>query len=571
MKAKKTFVLGLVASLIVGAGALAVAASTAEPIHVNQLFADDQRLTLNVDNRVEGLVEELSWSDTTRKYQNGYTTIRYVDACSNDAFHVQLGADGYMEKKEASYGLKTIRVVKEERGTLLIESDYVPTFDSDARFEEWFSGTDETFNVVGNYWRIKNVSGGSTSICISSVEVVYDCLTPSQKSTSPDAGIKEFITYEQAYTIQDLDGTTYFTAKGYLKDNGVLITPDQLYIKDDGSNRIECAFVRYRKDNRFEAFFDLDRFHRDNANYSGDFGVHLFVGEGVAWNGNSSDIFWGGITSETFNTPAGTVKLSGREWNRDAVGIQFTVGSPLLKNAQLSNDNGQAKLLLTGDGGANKNTLGVDVENFDIWTKQSPEKTVTVGNDGSWSINASLSGLNLESWAYDMHFFHNGSSSDIQQEDGMLSDFEPSEVTVGGHTYKLETVRWWKRTVLGLFVDTYEVNFECDLSTPLNWHNGDITDCSFYFWLDDDHMIMGDYDNCRGNAVVDGNLRKIKVNVPSGRSIVGMIVRFYENGNEKKSDDISCTINSAGSYVVDLGDFTNWTGDKFHGSSVSPK
>ena len=544
MKRKNIITFAIASIVAFSTAAFMLTANGGRLFNVHADERDDLTLTLDVSNRVT----DASWAHTTRTY-GAYTTVEYNDANSNEAFHVQLGGNGYMFKQEASKSIKTIRVTKENNGTLLIESDYVPTFNSNARFEEWMTGTDETFHVCGNYWRIKNVSGGSTSVCIGSVIVTYDCYDEDTQTADSNASISRFIDFDSRYTIQDVDGTTYYTMRGY---SDYHLVPSQLYIVDDSNNVIDCSMIRYRRDSRFELFFDLDTFYSTHTSYNGDFNVHLFV-NGAKWNGDSSDVFARDNESNysyPFATPAGGVRLVNASWKKEspyACAIRFENNNPIASNITFEGVGDATYLVFTGTGISEDklNNLGFDVEPHDDWQKiyftgDSVTRTFTAG---TWTIKANISSIKEITQGFGIHLLYGDTSIDMIQKDYTLTSFTTSYYAA----YKLARTDWFDGSgYIGLFTG-YE--YECwwtvdwvfnDQANVIIWAWGGDVDAAWY------DMMYVDYQH-------------IRVILPSYRT--GFKLARFSNGTTAANANWNNVINQTNDATIVSGTWAyqfNW-------------
>ena len=75
---------------------------------------------------------------------------------------------------------------------------------------------------------------------------------------------------------------------------------------------------------------------------------------------------------------------------------------------------------------------------------------------------------------------------------------------------------------------------------------------------------------CDGEQGGWGSTYYIDIDLNQG-NITGLIVKFKQNGQEKQSIDIVANIpTEAGEYVIN-GGFTSWDGNKFSGSTITPK
>ena len=118
-------------------------------------------------------------------------------------------------------------------------------------------------------------------------------------------------------------------------------------------------------------------------------------------------------------------------------------------------------------------------------------------------------------------------------------------------------------------VESYKVTFEIDFSSPMSWESA-VYDYSIYIVLDDDSELLGSWDDCRGNITGEGATKTFEADVPEGRSIVLVIVYFYQGSDCKQSNDIDCDIDATGTFIVTLG-ITSWSNNTFEGATIAPK
>ena len=259
MKAKKTFVLGLVASLIVGAGAFAAVASMVEPIHVNQLFADDQSLTLNEGNRpaFEG---GNCWGENESSVINEYTTIDFYDCESYGGAYVHIGGYGYFQKQQACNGLSQMSI--DFNGAIKVLTSYLADF-SDSDFVILDSGIqhstgqykEQTISVFGNYWKIESASGNEA--VIQSLTIHYAC---DAASTKPGYSDPTDYSNQQGFSrLEDVNKKLYFALDlaypgGISNKNNYALYANAV----DGVdiNNIRAEFLKYHN-SLVTAYFNL--------------------------------------------------------------------------------------------------------------------------------------------------------------------------------------------------------------------------------------------------------------------------------------------------------------------------
>ena len=439
MKKKIAIVLS-VASTLVLSSALLTFISLNRHNSYEKVADDTTTFTLDENNAVQGA----TWSSLDVTYGE-YTTIHYDDANSIGSHHIQLGANGKMYKKEASYGLESVTVVTSgTTGLFKFETDYVDTFDGPAKYEVWQAvGNTVTFNVVGNYWKLSNVSGGSTSINIKSISYSYKCTNPASLPEQSSASVKGFRTENgAAFTLQKLDGKHYLTIRG-TQQNGFL-SPKELFFYTDGNVGMECEYIRYRQNNGFEAFFNVDDYY---ANHTGTFYAHLNV-RGSAWNGGDGNV---GLTqdlylSETYNIAGKYVAIREASWG---IGgdtkyhhLHLEEIPTLITSATLSLEEGVPYMTLTGicDG---DHTVTADVQTIDNGWKLTTFNASTTSTNNQFTIKCDLSeitGANLVNSAYSIHYqLDHGSNIDTFY----YHELELNSIVYGEHTYKLERQSHW--------------------------------------------------------------------------------------------------------------------------------
>ena len=110
----------------------------------------------------------------------------------------------------------------------------------------------------------------------------------------------------------------------------------------------------------------------------------------------------------------------------------------------------------------------------------------------------------------------------------------------------------------GYFTATVNV----DLNYFSGWEPGPY-DYSLYVWDASDAHALGEYDYCKGN------LNEGTVQITSNTTVTHFIFYFYQNGVKKYSVNLTCTIDSAGTYTLNLSGMGGWSGDSFSGVTIT--
>ena len=452
MKTNKYLAFGFAGVIGIGLASITLISQRNSP-HIPNVNAGDSNVNsdLNESNKVEGK----TWATCEISYGD-FTTIHYDDANSVGGHHVQIGANGKIYKLEPSYGLATITITSagngSEEGSYKLETDYVNTFDSDAKYEVWQKvGSTTTFNVIGNYWRISNVSGGYTSINITSITVNYGCKEEAVRPASTGARVTGFRKENgRAFTLQDIGGTHYFTIRGTQSDG--FLSPRELRFYTDGDKGMDCEYIRYRQNDGFEAFFNVDDYYASN---SGTFYGHLNV-RGAAWNGSDGNV---GLTSdivysEIYNVGSKYIGIKEGTWS---IGgdtkyhhVHLEEIPNLVTSASISLVGGKPHMVLSGicdDDYA----ITADVQTIDNGWKKTDFSANSSSSAGTWSIDCDLSqitGENLVNCSYSIHYKLDGKEEDTFYYHGL----ELSSAEWDGHTYTLAKQERWNSDRLVLVI-----------------------------------------------------------------------------------------------------------------------